>query len=549
MRRLQNILFIALAVVFGLVVLVVVAWAVDTRGHDDRVARNVDLAGVPVGGMHRAQLTAVVTQVAGRYNSASVYVIAPKGSFVTDADTLGVRLKEPETIDATMAVGRRGGLLHELGSWLRGVLSHRRAPVHISIDPGAVYTVVPREDPGPQKPPEEPTIRLNEDGDEMEAVEGEPGEGIDPAEVIEKLPDAAKKGTPIKVQVHRGDVPPRFDKDDAEKLAEEVQRLTRSQLTVKAGAKEAKIPVKTLRSWLRAEPGATALELAVKPEASTKALAELLPDAGVEPVETGFKVVEGRPVIIPGKPGTACCATDAAELIGKAVLDGRTTPLTLPLKRVDPKLTVDQADDLDIKEPVGAFTTQHKCCEGRVANIHKMADTLKGHVIKPGETFSINDVVGRRTREKGYVVAGVIQDGVFAEDVGGGVSQFATTLFNAAFFAGLDFGEYQSHSIYISRYPRGREATMGYPHPDLQIKNTTPHGVLIWPSYNATSITVTLYSTKFVEATQSGQTEAPRGPCTRVTTERTRKYLDGTTKVDRVFALYRPEEGVNCPAS
>ena len=54
------------------------------------------------------------------------------------------------------------------------------------------------------------------------------------------------------------------------------------------------------------------------------------------------------------------------------------------------------------------------------------------------------------------------------EAVGGGISQFATTLFNAAFFAGLDIPEYQSHSIYITRYPYGREATLSYPAPDLE---------------------------------------------------------------------------------
>ena len=145
------------------------------------------------------------------------------------------------------------------------------------------------------------------------------------------------------------------------------------------------------------------------------------------------------------------------------------------------------------------------------------------------------------------MVAPVIEDGKLTEDVGGGVSQFATTLFNAAFFAGLDFGEYQSHSLYISRYPYGREATMGYPHPDLVIKNTSPHGVLIWPSYNETSITVTLYSTRFVDSQQTGQSEAQRGNCKRVTTERTRTYLaDGRKEVDKVFATYRPKEGVNC---
>jgi vancomycin resistance protein YoaR len=127
-----------------------------------------------------------------------------------------------------------------------------------------------------------------------------------------------------------------------------------------------------------------------------------------------------------------------------------------------------------------------------------------------------------------------------------GISQFTTTLFNAAFFAGLDYGEYQAHSIYFSRYPYGREATLSHPHPDLQLINNTPYGILIWPEYTDTAITVTLYSTKFVNAEQTGQTEEPQGTCTRVRTERTRTYLDGTVDVDSVGALYRREEGENC---
>jgi hypothetical protein len=127
-----------------------------------------------------------------------------------------------------------------------------------------------------------------------------------------------------------------------------------------------------------------------------------------------------------------------------------------------------------------------------------------------------------------------------------GVSQFTTTLFNAAFFAGLDFGEYQAHSIYFQRYPYGREATLSYPHPDLQIRNNTPYGVLIWPTYTDTSITVTLYSTKHVSVEQTGQTKTLQGVCDRVRTERTRTYDDGRQVVDAVFAVYRPREGVNC---
>jgi vancomycin resistance protein YoaR len=545
MRRFRKALFIALASLAGLFLALVAAWAVDSHGHDGRVARNVDLAGRPVGGMTRAQLARAVADLDNRYPEASVYVTAPKGSFVTDANTIGISLHPARTIEGAMAVGRRGGPLHELGSWLRGVVSHRRAPLLIGVNEPAVYRVVPKEDPGPQTKPVEPTLKV--EGDKLVAVAGRNGKGIDPAEVVEALPDAAKRGIPITVRVHRGTVKPRFSQSDAEKLVERATELTRRPLAVKAGTQTASIPVRTLRSWVKADPRDDGLALAIDEKRSADDLTKLLPNAGTAPKETTFNVVGGVPQIVAGTSGTGCCATAAAKLIEDALTSNRAGSLTLPLRKVDPKLTVEQAQALGVKEQVSTFTTPHKCCEPRVTNIHRIADIIRGYVIKPGETFSVNDVVGKRTREKGFVVAPVIADGEHAEDVGGGISQFATTTFNAAFFGGLDFGEYQSHSLVIGRYPYGREATMGFPHPDLQIKNTTPYGVLIWPTYTGTSLTVTFYSTHFVDATQTNQTSAPRGPCTRVTTERTRKYLDGTAKVDRVFALYRPAEGVDCP--
>ena len=126
---------------------------------------------------------------------------------------------------------------------------------------------------------------------------------------------------------------------------------------------------------------------------------------------------------------------------------------------------------------------------------------MRGHVILPGETFSVNGFVGKRTADRGFVDAPVIYNATEAHDIGGGVSQFATTMFNASFFAGLDLVEYQSHSIYISRYPRGREATISWPAPDLKVKNSSPYGILLWPTYDETTLTVHMYSTHYVDVT------------------------------------------------
>jgi vancomycin resistance protein YoaR len=182
-----------------------------------------------------------------------------------------------------------------------------------------------------------------------------------------------------------------------------------------------------------------------------------------------------------------------------------------------------------------------------VTNIHRIADAVRGAIIPPGETFSLNGHVGQRTKEKGYVEAPVIYDGTHDTDVGGGVSQFATTTFNAAFFGGLDIPAYQMHSQFISRYPYGREATVSWDKPDLKIRNNTPFGVMIWTSYTDTSLTVSMYSTPWVKGDQTNQSREQKGPCTSVTTERTRTFfLDNRTEVDKFHALYQPADGVKC---
>ncbi|MBL0205427.1 MAG: VanW family protein [Candidatus Microthrix sp.] len=163
--------------------------------------------------------------------------------------------------------------------------------------------------------------------------------------------------------------------------------------------------------------------------------------------------------------------------------------------------------------------------------------------IPPGGSFSVNDFVGQRTEEKGFVSAPVIEDGVFTKDTGGGISQYATTLFNASFFAGLDIPRYKAHSVYISRYPFGREATLAYPGVDLKISNPSPYGVMIWPTYTDTSITVSLYSTKWANADQTAQTGEKEGEgglrCGNITTQRTTTVIaTGAATNDTFNASY-----------
>ncbi|HEX7169011.1 MAG TPA: VanW family protein, partial [Acidimicrobiales bacterium] len=492
------------------------------------------------------QVGRVVSDVAKEFEGASIRVSAPGGGFTTDARTLGVSVAEASTVQAAFDTGRDGSVLRRIASWIGSWLGGRAVELEVLVDEAAAHRTVREKDPGPRTEPKEPQLVWEKT--DYKVVDGAPGKGLDAADVIDALPDAAAKGEPFVVRVDRGEVEPRFSDDDAEHLVDRAKELVDEPVQVTAGSTRARVPVTTVRSWVRSQADDDGLRLTLDDDAVLEDVGKLLAAAGTPATETTFAVEGGAVKVTPGKAGTKCCAPTAADVLEEAILiEGDPgASVDLPLTAREPAITEAEAGALRITEPVGAFTTKHKAGEPRVQNIHRIADLIRGEVIEPGKTLSVNKVVGRRTKERGFVAAPVIEDGKFSEDVGGGISQFATTLFNAAFFAGLDFAEYQSHSIYISRYPYGREATLSYPKPDLIIENTTPYGVLVWPTYTKDSITVTLYSTKYVTATQSGQTQSPRGACTRVVTERTRAYVDGRTDKDSVAATYRPAEGVNC---
>jgi vancomycin resistance protein YoaR len=173
--------------------------------------------------------------------------------------------------------------------------------------------------------------------------------------------------------------------------------------------------------------------------------------------------------------------------------------LTAELGPVPADFTTEEAQALGIVEKVSSFTTNFQMSPS-ATNIRVIAEKVDGAVVKPGETFSLNDFTGTRGTAQGYIPANVIEHGVLAKAVGGGISQFATTMFNAVFFAGLQDVHHKTHSFYISRYPAGREATVFDGVIDLAWKNDTDTGIYVQTQWvSGGSITVTFWGTKHVE--------------------------------------------------
>ena len=148
---------------------------------------------------------------------------------------------------------------------------------------------------------------------------------------------------------------------------------------------------------------------------------------------------------------------------------------------------------------VSRFTTYHQCCQPRVKNIQRMAREVDDWIVLPWETFDLWEVIGPTTEAEGYVPAPILINGEgyccdHPLNIGGGTSQFGTTLYNAIYWGAYDEISHKPHSKYISRYPVGVEATLGYPNLNVVFNNDSWNPIYIRTSYTSTSITVELWA-------------------------------------------------------
>lgn len=142
------------------------------------------------------------------------------------------------------------------------------------------------------------------------------------------------------------------------------------------------------------------------------------------------------------------------------------------------------------------FNSRNK---SRSHNIDLAAKAIDNTVVFPGETFSFNQTVGIRTREKGYQSAGVIVRGELSEGIGGGICQVSSTLFNAIDRAGLQVVHRYSHSRNVPYVPSGRDATVSWGGPDFAFRNTYNQPVLLRSFAGQGRVTITLYSSEMIE--------------------------------------------------
>lgn len=491
-------LIVALAVLAGVVVLVGAAFGIDRGLHAGEILRNVRTGDVDLSGLDREAADAALQAHDDLLVTTPLRLSVNGSSFELDPASIGFHVERQSAIDAALAAGREGSVLKQFGWWWRHLFSDQVNDLPVSLDEKALETVTEFWDTEYiSEPPFAGSIRV-------EGVTPVPeypraGTGVDRVAAADRLLSALAerdRETIALPVVALDPVTTREDIDDAVRVAERMLSGA-VVLSRREPAVSVTFTVEDLASALTTEVIRSSdplLEVGFSPDEVAAFLEPLRAELELPPQDASFEVNDDLTVsVVPGSPGTLIdpeLATAALE--GAALSTSRQGELPFH-EGADPDLTTEEAEALRVRHLLSRFTTYHGCCENRVVNIQLFADIVDGTLILPGDTVSLNELVGERTTERGFLPAGTIIEGEITDTVGGGVSQFATTFYNAVFWGGFEDVTHTPHSYYFSRYPEGVEATISWPEPNLVFRNNHDSAIWIRTSHTDTSITVSFY--------------------------------------------------------
>ncbi|MBR5535484.1 MAG: VanW family protein [Clostridia bacterium] len=172
----------------------------------------------------------------------------------------------------------------------------------------------------------------------------------------------------------------------------------------------------------------------------------------------------------------------------------------IPCEVKIPRHTKKELEEALFRDNLGEYKTNFSSSSAnRASNIGVCTGSINDVILMPGDVFSFNDTVGKRTVERGYKTAGAYVAGETVDQVGGGICQVSSTLYNAVLLSNLEITERRSHQMTVSYVPIGRDATVNWGTTDFKFKNNTEYPVKIAGTINGRNVTISIIGTETVE--------------------------------------------------
>ena len=472
--------------------LIAVALGFLFAGSTEKLAKGTHVGGIDVGGLTPAAAQRLLEQRAAKLATVPVTFTAGDRTFRLTPRRLGVVVDWHATVASAQRTGDGFGLVRGYKRLGLEFFPQDLAPQASAYQAGLSYQLdlLARAINAPHR-----EARLVRRGLHVTIAPGSTGRVLDRAAARALIVSALASFSRSPVALPVVSDSPSVTVQSLAAAQRAATQVIAAPLTVVAGPTRLRIPRWRLATILHLPTGGSTA-LSFTGPAADRYFARLERNLDHAPKDAGFAVNAGGTVrVLPAVAGIGLDVPRSAVRMLAAAQQSAPRVAHLALTERQPARSTAQAQALGITGTVATYETFYGGDPNRIHNVQLVAHLVDGKLIAPGETFSFNGATGERSAEKGFLEAPVIINGELQTGLGGGVCQVSTTVFNAAYEAGLPIVARTNHALYISHYPLGRDATVNYPDIDLKFSNDTGHWLLLRTFVGSSSLTVGLYGT------------------------------------------------------
>ena len=495
-RRRRRLL--TLGAVTAVIFLFLLAILVDSTLYHGRIHAGVTVSGIELGGLTPEEAkTALDKQVRAAQKSRVTLTSGSKKWTVAPKD-VGVTIDAAATVGSAMEVSRKSNFIVNRFRGFLMYFKHTNVPLEGAVDTNKVDQLIA----GIAQSVDVPAINagLVFEGQQIKMVKGQKGRVVDQKVLASQLKTLLLSLRAAELQVPMTVKDPTILADNFDQALQQALTMTGSPVMLTNGGDSWTLDREEIIAYMdfktESKDGVSVLVPYLSADKMAPFLKEVAAKVKTDPVNATFRGDGTRAWVVAGEAGRALDSEKTLEALNAAALNAgdRTAKVAVTLK--DPKLTTDEAEAMGIDDVLGDFQTVWEGTPDRQTNVKITTEYASNVLLAPGEVYNFDEQIGPRTAERGYKMApGIVGPGQLEDVFGGGICQVSTTLFNAAFFAGLEIVERKNHSIYIPHYPKGRDATVTAGSPNLRFRNDTEHYILIRGASDGITTKFVIYGT------------------------------------------------------
>lgn len=501
----------------SLILVLLLSFVSYTLAYTNRIYPNVFISGEKFGGLKQAQAREKLNSKLTSYQFDKIIFEFGTQRWELDPKTIGFQYNLETTFGEVWQIGRKAGLFDSLKEQILALFKPHYLYAHIEYSPEDLNKQIEKMAKEIDVPMQ--TISFVLKNGEIEMVPAKSGQRLNKEKTIANFENAMRNfQNNIKIVVDQ--LEPRVkEADDTSKAKEVFAKMVSDDLVLKWQDKKFVVKPQDIQKWIEfveeEEEGSWKLVARLSEEKIRSYLKSIAKEIDKDPIDARLTLSDGKVTVFQQhQDGYSLDIETSLKDIQKVLEnttsnDLREVDLTVVVKKAN--IREDTIEQLGIHDLIGEGTSNFKGSpKNRIHNIIVGANLFHGVLIKPGEVFSFNQILGEVSAKKGFLPELVIKEDRLIPETGGGLCQVSTTMFRAAVYSGLDILERTPHSFRVRYYepPVGLDATVYIPKPDLKFKNDTPGYILIQTKIEGYNLTFQFYGTK------DGRTVEIKGPYT-----------------------------------